>query len=129
MNRKEFNLSQLLQLKRYEMPTEAFWDEFDARLQQQLASVSPAPISPIHNLVVWMRRLFPVTAICMVMIGMLYALGVQHPRFISLNQPNMLASCFYLSVDQVPTLNDKGIDNLLCSQKKVASLTANGFHF
>ena len=129
MNRKLFNLSQLLQVKRYEMPTEAFWDEFDSRLQKQLTSVASTPISPIHNLVVWMRRLFPVTTVCMVMIGMIYTLGIQHPRFVSLNQPNILASCFYSSIDRAPTLNNKGIDNLLCSQKKVASLVANGFHF
>lgn len=55
------DLDTLLQLKRLEMPTERFWDEFDARLQAHLEQEKmPTVTVPWAGIVLkYMRRLTP----------------------------------------------------------------------
>ena len=88
MEQPKFELERLLKAKRFEMPDEAFWDAFDARLKASLTEeVQPKRVSWKQYLGAWLRRWSPVAAVGLFVFG-----GICHfsSRF---NAPH-LEMCF-----------------------------------
>ena len=98
----KFELERLLKAKRFEMPDEAFWDAFDARLKASLAEeVQPRRVSWKPYLGTWLRRWSPVAAVGLFVFG-----GICHfssrfnaPHLEMCFQPSDVQSCRSLSFD------------------------------
>lgn len=96
MEEPKFELERLLKAKRFEMPDEAFWDAFDARLKASLAAEEqPRRVSWKQYLGTWLRRWSPVAAVGLFVFG-----GVCHfssrfnaPRLEVCFQPSDIRSC------------------------------------
>ena len=106
MEEPKFELERLLKAKRFEMPDEAFWDAFDARLKASLAAeVQPWHVSWKQYLGMWLRRWSPVAAVGLFVFG-----GVCHfssrfnvPRLEMCFQPSDIRSCRSLSFHISPS--------------------------
>ena len=84
----KFELERLLKAKRFEMPDEAFWDAFDARLKVSLAEeVQSRRVSWRQYLGAWLRRWSPVAAVGLFVFG-----GICH--FSSRFNASCLEMCF-----------------------------------
>lgn len=102
----KFELERLLKAKRFEMPDEAFWDAFDARLKVSLAEeVQPRRVSWKRYLGAWLRRWSPVAAVGLFVFG-----GVCHfssrfnaPRLEMCFQPSDVQSCRLLAFHIAPS--------------------------
>lgn len=102
----KFELERLLKAKRFEMPDEAFWDAFDARLKASLAEeMQPRRVSRKQYLGAWLRRWSPVAAVGLFVFG-----GVCHfssrfnaPHFEVCFQPSGAQSCRLLAFHVAPS--------------------------
>ena len=84
----KFDLDCLLKAKRFEMPDEAFWDAFNARLKQCLPTeVQPRRVKFAEVFALWLRRLMPVATVGLLVFG-----GVCH--FSSRFNASHLEMCF-----------------------------------
>ena len=91
MEEPKFELERLLKAKRFEMPDEAFWDAFDARLKASLAEEEqPQHVSWKQYLGAWLRRWSPVAAVGLFVFG-----GICH--FSSRFNASCLEMCFHPS--------------------------------
>lgn len=98
----KFELERLLKAKRFEVPDEAFWDAFDARLKASLAEeVQSRRVSWKQHLGTWLRRWSPVAAVGLFVFG-----GICHfssrfsaPHLEMCFQPSDVQSCRSLSFD------------------------------
>ena len=105
MEEPKFELERLLKAKRFEMPDEAFWDAFDARLKASLTEeVQPKRVSWKQYLGAWLRRWSPVAAVGLFVFG-----GVCHfssrfsaPHLEMCFQPSDIRSCRSLSFHVSP---------------------------
>ena len=106
MEKPKFELERLLKAKRFEMPDEAFWDAFDARLKASLAAeVKPRSVSWKQCLGALLRRWSPVAAVGLFVFG-----GVCHflsrfnaPHLEVCFQPSDVRSCRSLSFHVSPS--------------------------
>lgn len=124
----KFELERLLKAKRFEMPGEAFWDAFDARLKVSLAEeVQPRRVSWRQYLGAWLRRLTPVAAVGLFVFG-----GVCHfssrfntPHLEMCFQPSDVRECHVLS------FHASGTPSFAKSvlEKSIASAEESGFTF
>ena len=95
-----------MKAKRFEMPGEAFWDAFDARLKVSLAEeVQSRRVSWRQYLGAWLRRLSPVAAFGLFVFG-----GICHfssrfnaPCLEMCLQPSDIRSCRSLSFHVSPS--------------------------
>ena len=128
MEKPKFELERLLKAKRFEMPDEAFWDAFDARLKASLAAeIQPQRVSWKQYLGTWLRRWSPVAAVGLFVFG-----GVCHfssrfnaPRLETCFQPSGAHACRSLSFHVAPS--SEIAKSVL--KKNVALTAANGFTF
>ena len=128
MEEPKFELERLLKAKRFEMPDEAFWDAFDARLKASLAEeVQPWHVSWRQYIGAWLRRWSPVAAFGLFVFG-----GVCHfssrfnvSRLEMCFQPSDIRSCRSLSFDI--SVSSEIARNVL--KKNVALTAEDGFTF
>lgn len=124
-----FELERLLQAKRYEMPPEAFWNDFHSKLQERLqAEQSSVRISWRKLWMAWIRRWTPAVATCsLVMSCMMYWTLRSNPvRFVVSYQPSSVQNCHYSAFQQ--PLQIEAMKSVL-QQKKVASVAVHHFSF
>ena len=128
MEQPKFELERLLKAKRFEMPDEAFWDAFDARLKASLAEeVQPWHVSWKQYLGTWLRRWSPVAAVGLFVFG-----GICHFSF-RFNashlevcfQPSDVQSCRSLAFHITPS--SEIARSVL--KKNVALTSEDGFTF
>ena len=127
MEQQDLKLGALLKLKRYEMPTEAFWTAFDADLRTKLDLV---PTQKKHS---WftqcigaLYRFSPLTVACTVML--LLALNFSssnRERYDVVSQPVSLNECRNSVLKATSNILAKSV----IQKKMVASTTTNCFSF
>jgi len=124
----KFELERLLKAKRFEMPDEAFWDAFDARLKASLAAEAQSRhVSWKQYLGAWLRRWSPVAAVGLFVFG-----GICHfssrfnaSRLEMCFQPSDVQSCRSLAFSVAPS--SEVAKSVL--KKNVALTSENGFTF
>lgn len=92
---EDFKLSTLLQWKRNEMPTEAFWTDFDAQLQQRLAAETMVAVPSwkafAHRLVL---RWAPLGVACALALSFSFDSTMKtSQRFVALHMPKSIEQC------------------------------------
>jgi len=130
-NNARWNLEVLLQLKRAEEPTEAFWDRFDAQLQARLEQESVPVFSPIRELFahLW-KQWMPITASCALALtlSLSYLSKNNSQRFVAFQPITSIESCQSSPLqanDEAPVLSSKSV----ISKKMIASAAPNCFSF
>ena len=106
MEEPKFELERLLKAKRFEMPDEAFWDAFDARLKASLAAeVQPRRVSWRQYLGAWLRRWSPVAAVGLFVFGGIchFSFRFNAPHLEVCFQPSDVQSCRSLAFHVVPS--------------------------
>ena len=120
-DKARWNLEELLQLKRAEEPTEAFWNQFDAQLQARLEQESVPVFSTLRVVfaLLW-KQWRPITAYC--------CLKDNSQRFVAFQPITSIESCQSLRLqanDDAPVLSTKNV----ISKKMIASTAPNCFSF
>ena len=106
MEEPKFELERLLKAKRFEMPDEAFWDAFDARLKSSLAAeVQPRRVSWRQYLGAWLRRWSPVAAVGLFVFGGIchFSFRFNAPHLEVCFQPSDVQSCRSLAFHVAPS--------------------------
>ena len=130
-NNAKWNLKELLQLKRAEEPTEAFWDRFDAQLQTRLEGESVLVFSPIKEIFVHLwKQWMPITASCALALALSlsYLSKNNSQRFVAFQPIASIESCQSLRLqanDDAPVVSTKSV---IC-KKMIASAAPNCFSF
>lgn len=126
-----WNLEELLQLKRAEEPTEAFWDRFDAQLQARLEGESVLVFSPVKEMLVrlW-KQWMPITASCVLAftLSLSYLSKNNGQRFVAFQPIASIESCQSSRLqanDNAPVISTKSV---IC-KKMIASTAPNCFSF
>ncbi len=126
-----WNLEELLQLKRAEEPSEAFWGQFDAKLQARLEGESVLVYSPIKDLLVrlW-KQWVPIAASCALalMLSVSYLSKNNSQRFVAFQPITSIESCQSSRLqanDNAPIVSTKSV---IC-KKMIASAAPNCFSF
>ena len=128
---EKFELESLLKLKRNEMPTEAFWDSFDSRLQTRLAqeSMPKARISWLEHCLSWLCRSPLISATCALplLIAVLFFNAKKQPRYVAMSEPISIneSQISVLAAD----LSVLGLEKNVIQKKMVASNATNCFSF
>ena len=127
MEQQDLKLGALLKLKRYEMPSEAFWTTFDTDLRTRL------DLTPIQKKCSWftqfvaaLYRFSPLTVTCVVMF--LFALNLSsnnRERYNVVTQPMSLNECRSSILKTTSNLLAKSV----IQKKMVASTASNCFSF
>ena len=128
---EKFDIHSLLQLKRNEMPTEAFWDNFDAQLRLRLEkeSVLEVRIPWLVRCLNWLQRSPLVSATCALALLLSCVLLNEKPqaRYVAINDPVFITEC------QKSVLNgdllSSGLKKDVIQKKMVASVATNCFSF
>lgn len=129
MKLQKFELERLLQAKQYEMPPEAFWDDFHAKLQERLqAEQGSVRISWKQLWMALARRWTPAFVTCgLVLTCIMYGAFRSTPvRFVVSYQPSSVQNCHYSSFQQ--PLQVEAVKTIL-QKKKVASTAIHPFTF
>ena len=123
MERRKFDLDQLLKAKRFEVPDEAFWDAFDARLKKRLVDeVQPRRVSWKEIFGLWLRRWALVTTVGLFVFGSVFHLFRSDlPRLETCYRPSDIRSC--RSISFCPSASLELAKSVL--QKKSVALTDN----
>lgn len=126
-----WNLEELLQLKRAEEPTEAFWDRFDTQLQARLEEESVLVFSPIKEIFarLW-KQWMPITASCVLALALSlsYLSKNNGQRFVAFQPITSIESCQASRLqanDEAPVISSKSV---IC-KKMIASAAPNCFSF
>ena len=128
---KNIDIESLLRLKRNEMPSEAFWDSFDAQLSLRLAQ-EMAPHSRIcwtKKCIDWLYQFLPVSATCTVSLLLFFCFFNTTPkmRYVELNNPNSISECRDLALEW--NLSTEGLEKNIIQKKMVASSEPTCFSF
>lgn len=130
-DKARWNLEELLQLKRAEEPTEAFWNRFDAQLQARLEQESVPVFSPIQELFarLW-KQWIPITASCALALtlSLSYLSKNNGQRFVAFQPIASIESC---QSSRLQANNDAPIvstKSVIC-KKMIASAAPNCFSF
>lgn len=128
---EKFDLQSLLQLKRNEMPTEAFWDNFDAELHARLKKeVIPSIKVPWWEVCLrWLQHSPFVSATCVLSILLGSALLNHKPqaRYVAINDSISITECQKSIL--VGDLMDAGLKKDVIQKKMVASIAPKCFSF
>lgn len=128
MEQQDLRLGALLKLKRYEMPTEAFWTAFDANLRTKL------DLTPIQKKHAWftqfvgaLYRFSPLTVACTVMLllALNFSTGINKERYDVVSQPVSLNECRSSVLKATSDILAKSV----IQKKMVASTATNCFSF
>lgn len=128
---EKFELESLLKLKRNEMPTEAFWDSFNSRLNAQLAqeSMPKAHISWLKHYLNWLYRSPLISATCALslLLAVHFFNAKSQFRYIAINEPISIneSQIAVLAAD----LSVIGLEKNVIQKKMVASNATNCFSF
>jgi hypothetical protein len=127
IEQQDLKLGALLKLKRYEMPTEAFWTAFDADLRTKL------DLTPIQKKCSWfsqwvgiLYRFSPLTVACtvMVLLGLSFSSN-NRERYNVISQPVSLNECR----SSVLKSTSNALAKSVIQKKMVASAAPNCFSF
>ena len=128
---EKFDIHSLLQLKRNEMPTEAFWDNFDAQLRLRLDRefMPKVRVYWLNRCLNWLQRSPLVSATCALALLLSCVLLNEKPqsRYVAINDPVSVTECqkSVLSGD----LSNLGLKKDVIQKKMVASVATNCFSF
>lgn len=130
-DKARWNLEELLQLKRAEEPTEAFWDQFDTKLQMRLEEESELVFSPVKDLLarLW-KQSMPITASCALALtlSLSYLSKNNCQRFVAFQPILSSETCQQSRLqanDEAPVISSKSV---IC-KKMIASAAPNCFSF
>ena len=128
----KLDLETLLQVKRCERPSEAFWDAFDARLRRRLSAEVANVSAPCkwRALVCRLQRLLPVPVGCGIAVGLMCSV-IWVPtveRLMSYPQPVALQECQY-SVARTHPIGNGIPSSTVFKPTKNPSLIAADFSF
>lgn len=130
-DKAKWSLEELLQLKRMEEPSEAFWDQFDAQLQMRLEKEAVVGLPSLKELIIrFWKQWMPITATCALAFALTfsYLSRSNGQRFVAF-QPiasSELCQQSRLSInDNAPVLSTKSV----ISKKMIASHTPKCFSF
>ena len=127
IEQQDLKLGALLKLKRYEMPTEAFWAAFDAGLRTKL------DLTPVQKRSSWftqcvgfLYRFSPLTVACAVMLllGLSFSSN-NRERYDVVSQPVSLNECRSSVLKATSNILAKSV----IQKKMVASAAPNCFSF
>ena len=127
IEQQDLKLGALLKLKRYEMPTEAFWMAFDADLRTKL-DLTPAQkkCSWFTQWVSALYRFSPLTVACTVMLLLAVNFSSNSKeRYDVVSQPVSLNECRSSVLKATSNVLAKSV----IQKKMVASATTNCFSF
>ena len=128
---EKFDLHSLLQLKRNEMPTEAFWDSFDAELRLRLEKESAAKVqvSWLVHCLNWLKHSPLVSATCALalLLGSVLLNGKPQMRYVAINDSVSVSECQKSVL--MSNLVDAGLKKDVIQKKMVASMAPKCFSF
>lgn len=125
---QDLKLGALLRLKRYEVPTEAFWTAFDANLRTKLDLVpAQKKYSWFTQFIGALYRFSPLTVACTVMflLALNFSSDIRKERYEVVSQPVSLNEC---RSSVLKTTSDVLAKSVI-QKKMVASATTNCFSF
>ena len=130
-DKARWSLEELLQLKRAEEPSEAFWDQFDAQLQMRLETESIRLVPTMKKCIIhFWKRWMPITAACTLafVLSFSYSSKSNAQRFIAF-QPiasSEVCQTSRLQINEIePVLSTKSV----ISKKMIASNAPKCFSF
>ena len=128
---EKFDLHSLLQLKRDEMPTEAFWNHFDAKLRLRLEkeSISAVRISWLDRCLSWLQHSPFVSATCALalLLGSFLLNEKPQARYVAINDPVSIKECQKSIL--MGDLMNVGLRKDVIQKKMVASVATKCFSF
>ena len=130
-DKARWNLEELLQLKRAEEPAEAFWDQFDSKLQMRLEKESVLVFSPIKDLLarLW-KQWVPITVSCALALTLSFSYlsknkGQRFVTFQPITSIELCQSSRLQANGETPVLSTKSV----IGKKMIASTAPNCFSF
>ena len=128
---QKFDVASLIRLKRNEMPSEAFWDDFDRQLQLRLSQeVIVKKSMGWRSIMHYVYRFSPLAVGCALMIlcASTFMKGTGTSRYVALSNPNSIKECSYSVLNSSENV-DASLMKIVIPKKIVASNVPNCFSF
>lgn len=131
MKVQKFDVTSLIRLKRNEMPSEDFWDNFDHQLQLKLSQeVVVRKSAWWHWIMRYVYRFSPLTVGCALMVfcASVFVKNSVTPRYVALSNPVSIKECSR-SILNSSENGESFLMKIVIPKKMVASNVSNCFSF